>query len=336
MSAITKILLLGATGYIGGTVLDALLKHPKAAQFDITAYIRSEEKAQKVRALGLKAFSGNLTVVEDAASQSEIIFNCASADDLPLTQALLSGAKKAFASTKVPPIIIHTAGAAMVADYAMGEYASEKIYDDADEALRALPLTAIHRNVDIPLADAHKEGYVRTYIIAPPLVYGLASGKLVDAGVQNPVPTTISVISQFGIARGSFAVVGPGKNIWSTVELHDVVRFYIILFDAVTGGKDIPGGDAYYMTVDGDIVVGDCLRQVAKYLHEFGFLPSDEATPVTQEELAKIPLLAAFGINARVTDSRGRLLGWKPTHGQGDFYKSLKETVEVFAKQLKN
>lgn len=40
----------------------------------------------------------------------------------------------------------------------MGQ-ASDKVYDDADEAtLDALPVTQMHRNVDIPLAAAHKEG----------------------------------------------------------------------------------------------------------------------------------------------------------------------------------
>ena len=41
----------------------------------------------------------------------------------------------------------------------MGQYASDKVVDDADEAtLDAIPITAIHRNVDIPLASAHNEG----------------------------------------------------------------------------------------------------------------------------------------------------------------------------------
>jgi len=336
MSATTKILFLGATGYIGGTVLDAVLKHPNAAQFDITAYVRSEEKAQKVRALGLKAISGTLTAVEEAASQSEVIFNCASSDDLPLTEALLAGAKEAFASTNVPPIIIHTSGSAIVADDSMGEYASEKIWDDSDEALSALPATTIHRHVDIPLANAHKEGYVRTYIIAPPLVYGLASGTFVDAEVQSPIPTFLTLISKIAFERGSCGMVGPGKNIWTTVELHDLTRFYIILFDAVIGRKDILGGSAYYIPVDSEVVTGEYLRLVAQYLHEFAALPTGEVTPATQDDLAKWPILVAFGINSRVSGSRALSIGWKPTHGQGDFVKGLKETVELYSKHRKN
>lgn len=42
---------------------------------------------------------------------------------------------------------------------AMGKFATDKVYDDLDEkTLDALPVTALHRNVDIPLAEAHKQG----------------------------------------------------------------------------------------------------------------------------------------------------------------------------------
>lgn len=41
----------------------------------------------------------------------------------------------------------------------MGQFASEKVYDDSDSAtLDAIPVQQFHRNVDIPIADAHKQG----------------------------------------------------------------------------------------------------------------------------------------------------------------------------------
>lgn len=41
----------------------------------------------------------------------------------------------------------------------MGQFAAEKVYDDLDSAtLDAIPSQKLHRNVDITIADAHKQG----------------------------------------------------------------------------------------------------------------------------------------------------------------------------------
>lgn len=132
---------------------------------------------------------------------------------------------------------------AIIGDMAMGQKSTDKIYDDMDEkTLDALPVTALHRNVDIPLAKAHKEGvfkrvarasglqslsrnwtsgYIKAYVVAPPLIYGLTSGPLVDAGLQNPVATGLLIYSRCSQAKGSFGFVGPQENIWSVIDVHD-------------------------------------------------------------------------------------------------------------------
>ena len=65
-------------GYIGGSVLDRLLKHPNTASFAITALVRSPEKAQKLESLGLKTVVGSVadaTLVQDLAAASDVIFS---------------------------------------------------------------------------------------------------------------------------------------------------------------------------------------------------------------------------------------------------------------------
>lgn len=56
-------------------MVDALLKHPNAAQFDIITYVRTEEMAKKVQAAGVNAFSGSLTTLEDVVANSAVVFN---------------------------------------------------------------------------------------------------------------------------------------------------------------------------------------------------------------------------------------------------------------------
>lgn len=66
-------------GYIGGCVLARLLKHANAASFEITALVRSAEKAEKLQTLGVKSILGsyadkNLDFLTKATSEADVIF----------------------------------------------------------------------------------------------------------------------------------------------------------------------------------------------------------------------------------------------------------------------
>jgi uncharacterized protein YbjT (DUF2867 family) len=66
-------------GYIGGCVLARLLKHANAASFEITALVRSAEKAEKLHTLGVKTILGsytdeNLDFLTKAASEADVVF----------------------------------------------------------------------------------------------------------------------------------------------------------------------------------------------------------------------------------------------------------------------
>ena len=67
------------TGYIGGSVLARLLDHPNANTFEITAIVRSPEKAQKLEKFGVKAVVGSMTdlpLVEKLTEAAHIVFSC--------------------------------------------------------------------------------------------------------------------------------------------------------------------------------------------------------------------------------------------------------------------
>jgi len=65
---------------------------------------------------------------------------------------------------------------AMITDDARGLTSEHITYSDFDtERLNALPDTIIHRNVDIPVVEADKAGYVRTYIIIPSKYFSAAA-----------------------------------------------------------------------------------------------------------------------------------------------------------------
>lgn len=66
-------------GLVGGSVLARLLAHPQASKFKITALVRSAEKGDKLKTLGVNIVLGsytdeNLDFLTNAAAESDIIF----------------------------------------------------------------------------------------------------------------------------------------------------------------------------------------------------------------------------------------------------------------------
>jgi uncharacterized protein YbjT (DUF2867 family) len=114
-----NVLFLGATGYIGASVLDRLIHQPAADKqaYKIVSYVRNKEKAQKLlEGFRITSIIGTLEEsqkLEDAAAQADVVINTASADHLASTQAVLRGLKKKFEQSGHASAYIHTVSLGM-------------------------------------------------------------------------------------------------------------------------------------------------------------------------------------------------------------------------------
>lgn len=67
-----------APGYVGGSVVDRLLRHHTFATSEITALARKADKAAALEALGIKTVLGSYddhAVLEEQASLSDVVFS---------------------------------------------------------------------------------------------------------------------------------------------------------------------------------------------------------------------------------------------------------------------
>jgi len=335
----TNIFITGATGYIGGSVLARFLGRSDIASLNITALVRSPEKAEKLKALGVHAIVGShndSALVEKLASEADVVLSNADCDNLPAAQATLKGIQNRYKATGNVPILIHTSGTGELADNAIGAYSTDTIYDDNNpDQIETLAPTQPHRNVDLEIVAADKEGYVKTYIILPSTVYGIASGKLVDHGIQNPYSIQIPSLIDASLDRGQGGMVGQGKNLWPDVHIDDVADLYLVLYDSIKTNPQGTGHgrEGFYFGENGEHSLYDIGKAISEALVAIGRGKSAEPTTFTQDEIDKYFGSAYLGSNSRCRANRSRAIGWKPVHTMADMLESIKPEVDALIKR---
>ncbi|KAM5537192.1 hypothetical protein V8D89_009125 [Ganoderma adspersum] len=349
MAGKIPIFFIGATGFVGGSVLQAILAHPKANTFEITALVRSEVKAKALEnTLGIKTVIGSLQdydLLRETAEKAHLVVQVADADSEDPMKAILAGLKARYEKTDDKPILVHTSGTGLLADDSRGEHISPTITSDFDlAALERLPASALHHSVDLLVNAADTDGYATTYIVLPGIIYGRPTGPLFD----GPAPIARGTMSQIPwlagpfVKRGRPAVVGKGAGRWPNVHVDDNADAFSRLFDAALfdPAKVSHGREGYFFVEGGEHGADEITRAISGALVGLGLVSEAEPDVFTAEERVKYFGSDVFAFllfsNARCTADRIRKeLGWEPKHMTGEFIGSLQKEVEDFVKTLK-
>ncbi|EIN04821.1 NAD(P)-binding protein [Punctularia strigosozonata HHB-11173 SS5] len=343
-----QILLTGATGYVGGSVLAKLLEHEKKSAFAITAIVRSADKAKLfaeveertgVPITPVQGSHSDAALVASLASQSDVVIAAADVDDLEAARAILGGLRQRYEKTGVKPILLHTSGTAVFCDHAAGLSGDAPVYDDTDLAqLAKVPDSAPHRNVELTVFEADAQGYVETYIISPSTIYGRATGILVDLGIQNPKSQQIPRLARLSVKRGRAGMVGKGLNYWPNVHIDEVADLFMVIFDEARKTKDARnpalghGREGYYVAANGEHKLYQISQAIGKALVKLGKSDNAEPTTFTDDEVEELggDVMAnvILGGNSRTVARRGKLVGWTPAKTTSDMLASVEEEVK--------
>ncbi|KAJ7512926.1 hypothetical protein B0H11DRAFT_2182239 [Mycena galericulata] len=350
----TNFLLTGATGtslsvhdtsllcYIGGSILTAFLAHPHADSFNFTVLVRDPKKAEKFHELGVKAVVGShkdAALVEHLASEADVVIAAADCDDLGAAQATLAGMRKRH-TLGVVPIFVNTSGTGVISDKAAGMYAGTTIYDDSDaDQIESIAPTQMHRDVDLAITAADAEGYIKSYIVLPSTIYGIATGPLVDKGIQNPHSQQIPDLITAALDRGRAGMVGEGKNLWPNVEIHELADLYVKLYDSLMDDDDDTGHgrNGFYFGASGEHSLYDVGKAIGEALVALGRSDNAEPTTFTPAELDKYFGGSYLGSNSRCRATRSLSIGWKPTKTTSDLLASIRPELDaLIAKQARS
>ncbi|ODA90314.1 epimerase [Leifsonia xyli subsp. xyli] len=273
-----KILLTGATGYIGSSVLPCLL----AEGHSVTALVRDEAKTAAVRAAGADAIVGDAAdaaLVEDAARASDGVVHLASTKEadpvlVPAVLAGLAGSGKPF---------VHTGGIWTYGDAA----------DIAEESPSAPPALTVWRGATEALVLA-ADG-VRGIVVAPSIVYGRGGGLarlLADAPRGSATAPALRLI-------------GDGSQHWATVHVDDLAAVYALALENGGAGEIYIGASGANPTVrELGIAAADAAGLAGRVEEESAAETADRLGGALAEAL--LLSQSARGTKARIT------LSWEP------------------------
>lgn len=364
----TKILLTGATGYIGGSVLDTLIKStaPSIRASPITCLLRGPDRAarlsstygDRVKPVLYRDLDDIDTTVE-VASQHDIVINTTLGFHSPSAQALLRGLAKRKASTGRDVWMIHTSGTSNVADKPHtnpGTPAREwddmadDIYAYEKELEAAEPYA--QRTVELGVVDTGLELGVKTVAIMSPVIFGPGTGLFNSRFLH-------SSFAKAALQNGRAAVVGDGAGVWNYVHIQDLADLYtLILLEILEKeGKAVPTGKkGILFSANGRYTWLEFAQGVADVCFEKGLISDKTVARLSLEEGARhfAPAVGAlldggeqvskealqlvevgFSSNARTVASVARKLGWAPSRGEEEWKKSFQDGVEMAAASMK-
>ncbi|KAF3221656.1 hypothetical protein TWF106_005945 [Orbilia oligospora] len=346
-----KVFLTGGTGYIGGAILTALLRSP---DLEVTTLVRSKFAIETLTSpvTNPKFFTGSTPkcvlgslsdtdLLRKSASESDIVVNCASANDLPAAEALINGLSENGEGRK--RIFIHTSGTSAFATYNDGNQAG-RAFDDTEDLVEVLKKWDEreqygHRTVILKVVELGMEKGVSTYTIVPPTIYGQTAAIIPRLSVQLPP------LIRTAIKTKKAHFIGSGSAVWSNVHTTDLANLYEIIVRCALSGVAKSGYDGIYFASNGekswkDIAYG--VKEAVEALERWdGGKVALESWTV--EDAAGIEGVngvrdakLAFGSNVITVPNKALELGWKPTFGGEAVVDSMKKDAVVLWKQFKN
>ena len=208
-----RIFLTGATGYVGGAVLDALIR----GGHDVTALVRDNEKARRVAARGGHPAIGNLADIESyrgAADAQDGYIHTAfdyvsgrgpAVERAALEMMISSATRPRTAGPRATEtrFVIYTSGM-----WILGR-TPEPAFEDAP--VNPIALASFRPEHERLVLDAAGPR-LRTAVVRPGVVYGAGAGMVGDIFKAA--------------ANGLVRVVGDGNNHWPAVYDRDLADLY--------------------------------------------------------------------------------------------------------------
>ncbi|KAF2175102.1 NAD(P)-binding protein [Zopfia rhizophila CBS 207.26] len=318
----SKLFITGATGYIGGSILDTIVtNHP---EYDITVLLRSVPLNFSTRYPNVKIIKGDydsFDILAEAASQANVVVHNGNSDHPPSLNALIAGLLR----RSTPGFLIFLSGTGMLSDWQSETYLGKlnpKIWSDIKDMdeITSRPDSELHRITEkiVQEAAAKHGDKLKTAIMCPPDIYGRGKGLAKTGSVMVPV----FVNEAKNVGRVFYT--GQGTNTRGWVHIDDLMRLYLKVVEAAAGGGGNAdwGKEGYYFASTQEISQLDLAKATGKILKKHNIIDNEEPVQISLEQVdamlkgRSIPKISRylFASNSRTRPERAeKLFGYKPS-----------------------
>ena len=285
-----RILVFGATGYIGGHAARWLAR----AGHKVTVAVRQEAAAQAFVNEGIAAILGDARSMAFTSEFFAPFDGVLWAAQLMLEEEEAACSAMLRALAKSGKAFIFTSGTSLISQPTNGEWSEDSFseYDDFLPRRQVAPRRAIETMVRVA---AHYG--VRAMVVRPPLIWGHGGCRIIE--------------DLYHSARqvGAVCYVGSGLNLYTHAHIDDLSDLYARAFERGVAG-------ALYHLASGEVNFRTMAQTIARQL-------GTDTRSVTMEEAAEIwdPFMGpiVFSGCSRCRAPRSRLeLGWQPSPGKRD------------------
>ncbi|KAL7947628.1 hypothetical protein V8C42DRAFT_318304 [Trichoderma barbatum] len=333
-----NILITGAAGYIGGSLVVGLLasQNVKFGPENINVLVRSEEQLGHFKKLGVNAVQCSLLdgdmisgiVIE---KNVDIIIHCASSLDPNLAYPLISALQERRQATGKETYFIHTAGMGAFSKETGWPHGPVKDTDPVFELEKQVPEQEAFpvTRVSVAITEFAQQLNVPSFIVFPPLVYGRGTGPYKKLSVQVP-----GLIRAFIAQNMVYKFDYEGQ--WPAAHVSDVAEYYILLIDLIFQGKTPPSGEqGYYFAATHYLSWREILEGLAKSLHGRGLVKEPIAAVWPSVEFAEKALgfpspyvQVAFSSSPQGIADKRYSIGWEPKWNAPDFFNIIDDEVQ--------
>ncbi|KIW41151.1 uncharacterized protein PV06_06734 [Exophiala oligosperma] len=344
-----RILITGASGYLGGTLLARLESAGLPPYEKLYALVRTAGQANAVKQYG--AESTTFDTKDEVATKEFIVANKITIVFF-LIDAMRSESQvnfiKALAEVKKATgrdvHFLHTSGAKIFSSHA-GAPTDRPLYDDelglydiqrAQKSAIPLMNSAIATNNTV-IEQAESHG-VRAYIFVPCIVYGKGEG------FGNPISIQTVAIVKAAKAVGWVCSVDSGRPTWPVCHVLDNAHLYLELLRQILSDKNPGSGkNGYYLASPGSVAWQDLYAGMAAALAKRGIISDATVQRASDETMADMG--AALGCPKEIvplqlgglctfTARNGEKIGWRPEFPSTHILDTADEEVALILDNL--
>ncbi|CAI6090584.1 unnamed protein product [Clonostachys chloroleuca] len=285
-----RVLLTGATGYVGGSVLTSLLASPRLEPISISVLARDLKRLAALEGIvSLVTFRDldDTDSLESIASKFDIVYPLRQWSPRGLSTSVhpWAGPKKKVTGWRT---ILHPRTSSL-GDYGITKrYVETRAFSDKQddifeyeerrENIAAYP----QRTADISVIQAGEETGIKKYIMMPPCIIGRGTGPYRQQSHQVPM------LVRNAIRQGQSEFVGDGSYTIGHVDIQDLANVFELLLSRLLAGESLPyGRRGIYFSNTGSHTWLEVAQAIGVVGHELGLSKVAEPKPVELSELAR-------------------------------------------------